>query len=485
MLNNLSINDLLRAVREYNEDIVYTVKKAYDMASTLHQNQYRKSGEPYIIHPLNVCYTLALMHADCDTLCAALLHDTLEDTHVTKEEIAKEFNENVAELVDGVTKISNSTYNVGSDNDATTRKIILGMAKDIRIIVIKLADRLHNMRTLEFKSPDRQEKISLETMHLYVPLARIIGAYEIKYELEDIAFKYLKPNDYLKTEEERNRLIDTSKSTLDIMQSNIGNLLEQKDISYSIYGKVKNIYGIYKRINKLGNYTDKHDLVALKICLEELQNCYLNSYLVLGLVHKLYHPLNEKFKDYICNPKANMYQALHTTVFAPNDSFVQVQIKTTFMNYVSTYGLPSYWHYMGDMARYKMQEDLTNKINFYDSVEGINQLFSSNQDFVNQVRKEILSKNIHVFNSKGSVIYLPSGSTIVDYLLTVYKDKAIHVDNVSINGNLSSNYGQVLNDNDIICVSFDESKVVNTTSWEKMTATSLGTRTLSLIKKGN
>ena len=481
MLNNLSINDLLRAVREYNEDIVYTVKKAYDMASTLHQNQYRKSGEPYIIHPLNVCYTLALMHADCDTLCAALLHDTLEDTHVTKEEIAKEFNENVAELVDGVTKISNSTYNVGSDNDATTRKIILGMAKDIRIIVIKLADRLHNMRTLEFKSPDRQEKISLETMHLYVPLARIIGAYEIKYELEDIAFKYLKPNDYLKTEEERNRLIDTSKSTLDTMSFNIGNLLEQKDIPYTISSKVKNIYGIYKRINKLGDYPDKHDLIALKICLEELQNCYL----ALGLVHKLYHPLNEKFKDYICNPKANMYQALHTTVFAPNDSFVQVQIKTTFMNYVSTYGLPSYWHYMGDMARYKMQEDLTNKINFYDSIKGIDELFPYNTPaFLNHVEQEIF-KNIHVFNSKGCVIYLPSGSTIVDYLLTVYKDKAIHVDNVSINGSLSSNYGQVLNDNDIICVVLNEDKVADITNWEKMTATSLGTRTLSLIKKGN
>ena len=481
MLNNLSINDLLRAVREYNEDIVYTVKKAYDMASTLHQNQYRKSGEPYIIHPLNVCYALALMHADCDTLCAALLHDTLEDTHVTKEEIAKEFNENVAELVDGVTKISNSTYNVGSDNDATTRKIILGMAKDIRIIVIKLADRLHNMRTLEFKSPDRQEKISLETMHLYVPLARIIGAYEIKYELEDIAFKYLKPNDYLKTEEERNRLIDTSKSTLDTMSFNIGNLLEQKDIPYTISSKVKNIYGIYKRINKLGDYPDKHDLIALKICLEELQNCYL----ALGLVHKLYHPLNEKFKDYICNPKANMYQALHTTVFAPNDSFVQVQIKTTFMNYVSTYGLPSYWHYMGDMARYKMQEDLTNKINFYDSIKGIDELFPYNTPaFLNHVEQEIF-KNIHVFNSKGCVIYLPSGSTIVDYLLTVYKDKAIHVDNVSINGSLSSNYGQVLNDNDIICVVLNEDKVADITNWEKMTATSLGTRTLSLIKKGN
>ena len=168
MLNNLSINDLLCVVKKYDSDIVYAVKKAYDMASVLHQSQYRKSGEPYIIHPLNVCYTLALMHADCDTLCAALLHDTLEDTNITKEEIAREFNDNVAELVDGVTKISNSSYVVDSDNLATTRKIILGMAKDIRIIIIKLADRLHNMRTLEFKSPAKQEKISLETMHFYV-----------------------------------------------------------------------------------------------------------------------------------------------------------------------------------------------------------------------------------------------------------------------------------------------------------------------------
>ena len=478
MLNNLSINDLLCVVKKYDSDIVYAVKKAYDMASVLHQNQYRKSGEPYIIHPLNVCYTLALMHADCDTLCAALLHDTLEDTNITKEEIAREFNDNVAELVDGVTKISNSSYVVDSDNLATTRKIILGMAKDIRIIIIKLADRLHNMRTLEFKSPAKQEKISLETMHFYVPLARLIGAYEIKYELEDIAFKYLKPNDYLKTEEMRNNIIMNSKSALDIMQENIGNLLEQKDIAYSISSKVKNIYGIYKRINNFGNYVDKHDLIALKICLEELQNCYL----ALGLVHSMYHPYNEKFKDYICNPKANMYQALHTTVFAPNDLFVQVQLKTITMNYISTYGLPSYWYYMGDMARDKMQEDLKNKVHFYDSVEGIDRLFSSNQDFVNQIRKELLSKHLHVFDTKGCVIYLPKDSTVIDYLYAVYKDKAPYVERVSVNGNLLDDYSYVLQNNDIVSITLGLQKNVNPEKWFGMATTS---KKKKIIKKGN
>ena len=476
MLNNLSINDLLRAVREYNEDIVYTVKKAYDMASTLHQNQYRKSGEPYIIHPLNVCYTLALMHADCDTLCAALLHDTLEDTHVTKEEIAKEFNDKVAELVDGVTKISNSRYLVNDDNLATTRKIIGSMTKDIRIIMIKLADRLHNMRTLEFKSPYKQEEISLETMHIYVPLAHLIGAHEIKYELEDIAFRYLKLDDYLKTEEKRNAIIADSEETLKMMTNNIKNELDKKNIESFISNKIKNIYGIYKRINMLGDYIDAHDVVALKVCLNEVSNCYL----ALGLIHEIYKPVNEKIKDYICRPKTNMYQALHTTVFAPNDLLIQVRLKTHIMNLVSTNGLSSYWYFFGDEARVQMQQDLKKKCQFYNSLEEINQVFPSNKLFVEHAGKEILSEKVYVFTTtNGLLIELPKGSTIIDYVFKVYKERAKYLEKVLVNGK-EVPVSYVLNNNDIIRVTLNPLATNDLNAWENIAYTTTASK---LIRK--
>ena len=476
MLNNLKLEDLLSVIKGYNPDSIPMVIKAYEMASILHQNQFRKSGEPYIIHPLNVGYTLALMHADCDTLCAALLHDTLEDTNITKQELIENFNPTVAELVDGVTKISNSRYFVDSDNLATTRKIIGSITKDIRIIMIKLADRLHNMRTLEFKSPYKQKEISLETMHIYVPLAHLIGAHEIKYELEDIAFKYLKPSDYLKIEESRNLIMANTADTLNLMQNTIQDELAKQHIECATMNKIKNIYGIYKRINMLGDYIDTHDVVALKVCLNKISNCYL----ALGLIHEIYKPVNEKFKDYICRPKTNMYQALHTTVFAPNDLLIQVRLKTHIMNLVSTNGLSSYWYFFGDEARVKMQQDLKKKCQFYNSLEEINQVFPSNKLFVEHAGREILSEKVYVFTTTdGLLIELPKGSTIVDYVFKVYKERGKYLEKVLVNGK-EVPVSYVLNNNDIIRVTLNPLATNDLNAWENIAYT---TTARKLIRK--
>ena len=459
------------------------IERAYRFAEKKHEGQFRKSGDPYISHCLGVADILAELQVGPQTICAGLLHDTIEDTGTSREEIEQEFGKEIGNLVEALTKVTRlSDYKNVEFTAENHRKIFVAMAKDVRAIIVKLADRLHNMRTLQFQPEEKQRRISKETLEVYAPIAHRLGLYKIQTELEELSLFYSEPEKYRTIEQKVETVYQDARSGLDKLKRELERILAPTHIPFKILDRVKSIYSIYKKMYiKHYTFDQIYDIMALRVITETEQNCYE----ILGYVHANFKPVPGRFKDYIAMPKANMYQALHTTVFAPNDSFVQVQIKTTFMNYVSTYGLPSYWHYMGDMARYKMQEDLTNKINFYDSVEGINQLFSSNQDFVNQVRKEILSKNIHVFNSKGCVIYLPSGSTIVDYLLTVYKDKAIHVDNVSINGSLSSNYGQVLNDNDIICVVLNEDKVADTTNWEKMTATSLGTRTLSLIKKGN
>ena len=318
-INNIELQDLLDKLKEYNPNEIEIVKKAYEYAANLHSGQTRQSGEPYISHPLNVAYILAEMHADRDTVCAGLLHDTLEDTNITKEDISHDFNQNIANLVDGVTKLSKMNFSSKQDqNYANTRKIITGITEDVRIIIIKLADRLHNMRTLQFKSEFKQKENSIETMEIFVPLAYYIGTYRIKSELEDLSLKYLKPDMYKQIEERKIRLEQTSSYCLTEMLSKIERLLRDNNIPNEIKVRTKNIYGIYKRLSEGHRLSDIHDLLALKIMVDNVENCYRT----LGMIHREYHPINDKFKDYICNPKTNMYRSLHTTVFGPDDKLV-------------------------------------------------------------------------------------------------------------------------------------------------------------------
>ena len=411
-MNSITINDLLINLSEYNPDAISDVKKAYDYASYLHNGQVRQSGEPYISHPLNVAYILSEMHADSDTVCAGLLHDTLEDTNIKKEDIAHDFNQNVANLVDGVTKLAKMNFSSKQDqNYANTRKIITGITDDVRIIIIKLADRLHNMRTLEFKSEFKQKENSLETMEIFVPLAYYIGAYRIKSELEDLSLKYLKPDVYKRIGEKKIKLEEASGDILKEMLYKIETLLNDRNIPNEIKVRTKNIYGIYKRLSEGHKLSDIHDLLALKIMVDEIENCYIGLY----LVHSKYKPINDKFKDYICNPKTNMYRSLHTTVFGPEDRLVQTQIRTFDMDKIASFGLTAYWDIEKGKARDVMQDDLKQKYQFFKSLIEINSIFGDNQQFVNQVKNELFANKIYVYTTKGDIIELPIGSTIIDY----------------------------------------------------------------------
>lgn len=418
-MNNLTINDLLAKIAEYNNEEVEIIRKAYSYAEELHKGQKRQSGEDYITHPLNVAYILADMHADRDTVCAGLLHDTLEDTSITKEDIASIFNKNIANLVDGVTKISKMNFSSKQDqNLANTRKIITSITEDVRIIIIKLADRLHNMRTLSFKSEFKQKENALETMEIFVPLAYYIGAYRIKSELEDLSLRYLKPDMYKKIEERKIKLEETSDASLKEMLYKIQTLLNDNNIPNEIKVRTKNIYGIYKRLNEGHKLSDIHDLLALKIMVENIANCYYT----LGMIHKEYHPINDKFKDYICNPKTNMYQSLHTTVFGPDDRLVQTQIRTFDMDKVASFGLTAYWDEQKGKARDVMQDDLKQKFQFFKSLTEINSMFGDNQQFVNQVKTELFADRVYVYTTKGDIIELPKGSTPIDFAYKIHTD---------------------------------------------------------------
>lgn len=418
-MNTITFQDLLLKVLEYSPEDAEIVSKAYDYAATFHEGQMRQSGEPYIIHPLNVAYILADMHADADTICAGLLHDTLEDTNATKEDIAYYFNRNVASLVDGVTKLSKMNFSSKqARNYANTRKIITGITEDVRIIIIKLADRLHNMRTLEFKSEFKQKENAIETMEIFVPLAYYIGAYRIKSELEDLSLRYLKSDTYKRIEEKKLSVEQLSEDCLTEMLSKIEMLLSNKNIPNEIKIRTKNIYGIYKRLSEGHKLSDIHDLLALKVMVDDIENCYRT----LGIVHSQYPPVNDKFKDYICNPKTNMYQSLHTTVFAPDDRLVQTQIRTFEMDKVASFGLTAYWDLKKGDARDAMQDELKQRFQFFKSLTEINSMFGDNQEFVAQVKSELFADKVYVYTTKGNIIELPKGATVIDFAYKIHTD---------------------------------------------------------------
>ena len=467
-MEQITLDDLLNNVKLYNESGLSSIEKAYHYAESLHEGQFRQSGEPYISHPLNVAYILSEMHADTDTICAGLLHDTLEDTEITKEAIAEDFNKEVANLVDGVTKISKLNFSTKNDqNMANTRKIITGLTTDARIIIIKLADRLHNMRTLQFKSEFKQKENSMETMDIFVPLAYYIGAYRIKSELEDLSLQYLYPDKYKKIEDIKLKIEDDSKKCLQEMLMNIKNILSDKNIPNEIKVRTKNIYGIYKRLNEGHKVSDIHDLLSLKIMVDDIATCYQT----LGFVHQEYHPINDKFKDYICNPKTNMYQSLHSTVFGPKDRIVQTQIRTFDMDKVATYGLTAYWDIDKGEARETMQQDLRDKYQFFSSLVDINSMFADNRDFIFQIKSELFGNKVYIYTPKGDIIELPKGATPIDFAYKIHTDIGNTMVYAIVN-NRKVDDGYTLQNKDRVRIITDDLSYGPRENWEQVAQTS-------------
>ncbi len=475
----MDFKDLEALLTDYSEKDKKMIREAYTCASLLHKGQYRQSGEEYIIHPLNVAIILAELHADRDTICAGLLHDVIEDTEATKKYIAYHFNEDIANLVDGVTKLAKMNFSTKEElNNANMRKIITSIREDVRIIIIKLADRLHNMRTLQYKSVYKQQENSLETMHLFVPLAYYIGAYRIKSELEDLSLQYLKPNEYCDTLTIQRELEKEKMPILLDMQNEIHNKLNEYNIENDIKIRLKNVYGIYKYLyEQHQKLTNIHDLFSLKIMVNESLDCYKS----LGIIHSIYHPVPKRFKDYIAIPKTNLYQSLHTTVFGPNNLLVQNQIRTYEMDMIASFGLPSYFKIKNGNTRVIMQEELKNKFQFYKSLVDIDNKFSNNAEFIREVEKELFTEKVYVYTPKGEIIELPKGATVVDFAYRIHSEIGNTMIGAIVNDEPVKN-DYILQDNDRVRILTSENAYIDKQELLKNAHTSYSRRRIRNIE---
>jgi len=411
----------------YSKEEKEKINKAYEFANIMHSGQMRESGEDYITHPVAVAETLIKMNADIDTVCAALLHDTLEDTKATKNEIKELFNETVAELVDGVTKMKKIDFvNKTECNLANTRKIILTTTKDIRILIIKLADRLHNMETLFYKENLKQKENALETLELFVPLAYHIGAYDLKEKLENLAFRYLDYDNYQKLYNEINKITLDNEVLLRDMSYDLEIALNKEKINNDIKFRVKNLYSTYKNIQNGYKLQEIHDLFAIKILVEKQENCYKT----LGIIHEKYNPINSKFKDYICNPKTNLYKSLHSTIFAPNNLLVQMQIRTYEMDLFAKNGVGAYWQLNRENAHKLMNKT---SFQFQNTIETIDKNYDKPSEFIDHIKDELLTNKIYVYVDNGKIIELPKGASAIDAAYAINSDLGDKLVGVKVN----------------------------------------------------
>ena len=420
----------------HKEKNLKMIKDAYLVAEKQHEGQLRKSGELYIQHPLEVAYMLTTLGCGPATICAGLLHDVVEDTNYPIEKIKEQFGNDVAIIVDGVTKISKLKYMTKEKALAKThQKILIAMAKDIRVVLVKLIDRLHNMRTLQFQPVDKQERIAKETLDLYAPLAHRLGMYRIKAELEDLSFRYIEPKKY----GEISRLVKEHKMLkedgLNLMEKRIEEILTSNHISkFEIKGRVKNIYSVSKKMEEKNKSFDQiYDLLALRILVPTIEDCYR----VLGLMHAEWTPLPMRFKDYIATPKPNMYQSLHTTVVGIGGSIFEIQIRTYEMDEVAEIGIAAHWSYKEENKSYspeKEQQELSEKLRWYRELLTYAEMNEDGDvDPLQDIKKELFNANIYVFTPKGDVIDMPNGGNPLDFAYRIHTEVGNHTVGAIVN----------------------------------------------------
>ena len=432
----MTIDDIIERLRKRNidEEKIAEVMKSYVIAKDVHKGQLRQSGEEYIIHPLHVASNLLDMEVyDTDTICAALLHDTIEDApyDFTKEDIKELINETVAELVDGVTKMRAMNYSTKADCElANTRKIINGLNKDVRIILIKLCDRLHNMETLQYKTKEKQKENALETMELFVPLSLTIGAYRMKNKLEDLSLQYIEPDEFKKITDEKAKIEEIEHPILKEIAESIKSTLEEKYIASSIIYRTQTITSTYKRLKKGYKLENIYDLFYLKILVGEIEDCYRT----LCFVHKNNPPINGRFKDYIYNPRTNLYQSLHTTVSNSKGKLLKVKIRTFDMDRVAAYGIPALWNIKNGKSMEETQKEVVKKCQFAKKLMELDESFKDNREFFKEIKKELLTEHIYVYTHSGDFIELPSGSTALDFACQVYPNLLDKMTGILVNG---------------------------------------------------
>ena len=437
-IKQVNIEDIISVVKKNNRKAdTKLILKAYNYAKDNHGNQCRKSGEPYIIHPLQVAYTLANIELDEQTICAALLHDVVEDTPITHEDIIKEFGQEIADMVAGVTKLGKLQFTTTEEQQVEDyRKMFLAMGKDIRVILIKLADRLHNMRTLKFLSRERQIANAKETMELYAPLANRLGMYSLKWELEDLSFKYLYPEDYREIVEGLNKKREERLIFIEKIMSDIRIELKKQKIEAEVTGRAKHLYSIYRKMKRDNKTLDQiYDLFALRILVNSVKDCYA----ALGVVHEMYSPMPGRFKDYIAVPKPNMYQSIHTTLLGEKGTPFEVQIRTWDMHRIAEFGIAAHWAYKeasngkNGKANVKVTED---KLAWLRETLEWQKDMQDPQEFLNTLKTELFEDEVYVFTPKGAIKVLPRGATPIDFAYSIHAEIGHHMVGCKINSKM-------------------------------------------------
>lgn len=428
-----TIGDLLEKIKAYHPQApLAIVEKAYLFSEKAHEGQLRRSGEPYISHPLNVASILADFKLDVDTIMTGLLHDTVEDTNVTLEDIKREFGETVAYLVDGVTKIGKMNFRNSFDKQGENiRKMIVAMGKDVRVVLVKLADRLHNMRTLNHMPYEKQARIAQETLEIYCPLAGRIGISSLKIELEDLCFRYSRPDKFYelvqllkKTEVETDKYIDEVKR-------NVSDVLSKSTIkNYKIYGRSKHLWSVYRKMTSRNlDYDQIYDVLAFRIIVGSVVECYE----VLGYIHSIWKPIPGRFKDFIAMPKSNDYQSLHTTVIGPGGDRIEIQIRTEEMHLIAEKGIAAHWNYK---ERGVINEDKMQQANWLRDLVSLHQQSDSGDEFLETVKTDLLEKDIYVFTPRGDVKELPENSTPVDLAYAIHTNLGGTCTGARVNGRM-------------------------------------------------
>ena len=475
-----SRQEFLDSILEINPKYdVELIGKAYDVAAKMHEGQLRKSGEPYLIHPIAVVKILAELGMDEDTLVAGLLHDVVEDTEYTKEQLVEEFGDEVALLVDGVTKIGSLAYENKEERQAETlRKMFLAMSKDIRVLIIKLADRLHNLRTINYMTANKIKEKCSETLDIYAPLASRLGIYNVKFELEDICLRYLWPEEYKDLTEKIHAKKEEREESLNKIISEVDNALKDSDIDYEIYGRTKHFYSIFRKMKFQNKQLDEiFDLMAVRIIVDSVQDCYA----ILGLVHSMWTPIPGRFKDYIAMPKPNMYQSIHTTVIGDTGAPFEIQIRTKEMHRIAEYGIAAHWKYKEGVSQ--DQEEV--KLSWLrQSLEWQKDL-DNPKEFLETLKMDLFENQVFVFTPKGDVMELPAGSTPLDFAFKVHSEVGAKCVGAKINGKMVT-IDHKLENGDIIEIVTSANSSGPSIDWLKIVKTSTArTKIRQWLKKEN
>lgn len=459
--------DLIQRVRKYHpSDDISMIEKAYAVASEAHKNQRRKSGEPYIIHPLNVAIILADLELDKETIVAGLLHDVVEDTAITEEDLKREFGEDVALLVDGVTKLARLPLSSGSGAEADAklemqaenlRKMFLAMAKDIRVIMIKLADRLHNMRTLKYQKPESQQRIAKETLEIYCPIAQRLGISKLKVELDDLSLKYLEPEAYYDLVDKIAVTKSNREKYIQSIVKEVSEHIENAGIKAKIDGRSKHFFSIYKKMKNQNKTLDQiYDLFAVRIIVDNVKDCYA----ALGVIHEMYKPIPGRFKDYIAMPKANMYQSLHTTLIGSSGQPFEIQIRTVEMHKAAEYGIAAHWKYKEASDGKKVEAQEEKKLVWLRQILEWQRDMSDNKEFLNLLKNDLdlFSDSVYCFTPTGDVKTLPAGSTPIDFAYSIHSAVGNRMVGARVNGKLVTIDYEIKNGDRIEIITSQNSK---------------------------